>query len=160
MLDPRKRRYLYFMLAGFGAISLSILLFLMLDRMETISAALDNLLGILAPFGYGGVVAYLLRPLCNHYERILTRYLPQKLQRAANPLAVGLSLVSGILIVYALIIMIAPQLYESVLTLWNSLPEKIDQFLNWAIATFGEDEEFLHRAGRPRSGRFARCCLR
>ena len=144
MLDPRKRRYLYFMLAGFGAISLSILLFLMLDRMETISAALDNLLGILAPFGYGGVVAYLLRPLCNHYERILTRYLPQKLQRTANPLAVGLSLVSGILIVYALIIMIAPQLYESVLTLWNSLPEKIDQFLNWAIATFGEDEEFLH----------------
>ena len=144
MLDPRKRRYLYFMLAGFGAISLSILLFLALDRMETLSGMVDNLLGILAPFGYGGVVAYLLRPLCNHYERFLGNYLPKKMKRIAGPLAVLLSLVSGILIVYALIIMIAPQLYESVLSLWNSLPDKIDQFLAWATATFGEDEELLH----------------
>ena len=144
MLDPRKRRYVYIMLAGFGAISLSVLLFLALDRMETISGAVDKLLGILAPFGYGGVVAYLLRPLCNHYEKFLDNVLPKKLKKISGPLAVGLSLVSGILIVYALIIMIAPQLYESVLSLWNSLPEKIDQFLAWATATFGEDEEMLH----------------
>jgi len=144
MLDPRKRRYVYFMLAGFGAISLSILLFLALDRMETLSGMVDNLLGILAPFGYGGVVAYLLRPLCNHYEHFLGNYLPKKMKKVAGPLAVLLSLVSGILIVYALIIMIAPQLYESVLSLWNSLPDKIDQFLAWATATFGEDEELLH----------------
>ena len=32
MLDPRKRRYLYFMLAGFGAISLSVLLFFFLQK--------------------------------------------------------------------------------------------------------------------------------
>ena len=97
MLDPRKRRYVYFMLAGFGAISLSILLFLALDRMETLSGMVDNLLGILAPFGYGGVVAYLLRPLCNHYEHFLGNYLPKKMKKVAGPLAVLLSLVSGIL---------------------------------------------------------------
>ena len=144
MLDPRKRRYVYIMLAGFGAISLSLLLFLALDRMETLSGAIDKLLGILAPFGYGGVVAYLLRPLCNHYEKFLDNFLPKKLKKAAGPLAVGLSLVSGILIVYALIIMIAPQLYESVLSLWNSLPGKIDQFMTWATATFGENQEMLY----------------
>jgi len=144
MLDPRKRRYLYFMLSGFGAISLSLLLFLLLDRMETISGALSTLKDILAPFLYGGVVAYLLRPLCNHYERFFAKYLPKKLNKLANSLAVGLSLISGILIVYALIIMIAPQLYESILSLWNSLPDKIDQFLTWASATFGENEELLH----------------
>ena len=143
MVDPKKRRYLYFMLSGFGAISLSLLLFLLLDRMETIGATLNSLKEILAPFLYGSVVAYLLRPLCNHYERFLANHLPGKLKKAANSLAVGLSLVSGILIVYALIIMIAPQLYESIRSLWNSLPDKIDQFLNWAIATFGEDEQIL-----------------
>ncbi len=144
MLDPRKRRYLYFMLSGFGAISLSVLLFLALDRMETIAGAFSKLKDILAPFLYGGVVAYLLRPLCNHYEKFFANHLPGKLKKLANSLAVGLSLVSGILIVYALIIMIAPQLYESIRSLWDSLPDKIDQFLKWAIATFGEDEELLH----------------
>ena len=144
MVDPRKKRYVYFMLAGFGAISLSLLLFFALDRMETLSGAVDNLLGILAPFGYGGVLAYLLRPMCNHYEQFFDRILPKKLKKLANSLAVILSLISGILIVYALIIMIAPQLYDSILSLWNSLPEKIDKFLSWATATFGEDEELLH----------------
>ena len=144
MLDPRKRRYLYFMLAGFGAISLSMLLFLLLDRMDTISGAVKSLTDILAPFVYGGIVAYLLRPLCNFYEHFFAKYLPGKLKKLANSLAVGLSLITGILIVYALIIMIAPQLYESVRSLWNSLPTKIEQFLAWASATFGENEELLH----------------
>ena len=144
MLDPRKRRYLYFMLSGFGAISLSIILFLILDRIETVTAVLESISNILAPFVYGGVVAYLLRPMCNHYERFFAEYLPGKTKKLANPVAVGLSLVTGLLVVYALIIMIAPQLYESIQSLWYSLPQKIDQFMTWAIATFGEDEEILH----------------
>jgi len=40
--------------------------------------------------------------------------------------------------------MIAPQLYESVRSLWNSLPDKVNQFLVWARGVFGEDEELLH----------------
>ena len=43
----------------------------------------------------------------------------------------------------ALIIMIAPQLYRSILSLWNSLPDKVNQFTQWATATFGEDEALL-----------------
>lgn len=144
MLDPKKKRYLYMMLSGFGAISLSLLLFLLLDRMESIGSVLKNISDILAPFVYGGVVAYLLRPLCNHYEHFFQSFLPAKLKKISGTLAVGLSLISGILIVYALIIMIAPQLYDSIRSLWNSLPDKVEQFLNWAIATFGENEEILH----------------
>lgn len=144
MVDPKKKRYLYMMLAGFGAISLSVILFLFLDRMQNIGGILNELVDILAPFVYGGVVAYLLRPLCNHYEDFLSEYLPKKLKKLANGLAVGLSLISGILIVYALIIMIAPQLYESIMSLWKSIPGKVEQFLAWAVSIFGEDEELLH----------------
>ncbi len=141
MVDPKKKRYLYIMLAGFGAISLSVILFLILDRMQNISGLVHNLTDILAPFIYGGVVAYLLRPLCNHYEGFLEKYLPKKVQKTAPALAVGLSLVSGLLIVYALIIMIAPQLYDSVLSLWHSVPDKVDQFLAWAGTALGLDAE-------------------
>lgn len=143
MINPKTKRYLYMMLAGFGAIGLSLLLFMLMDRAHTVGLALKKVSDILAPFVYGGVVAYLLRPMCNHYERFFRTYLPKKMKKAANVLAVGLSMITGLLIVYALIIMIAPQLYDSIRTLWNTLPDKVEQFLNWAIATFGENEEML-----------------
>lgn len=144
MVDPKMKRYLYTMLAGFGAISLSIILFFLLDRIDTVKAALNEVGDILAPFAYGGVMAYLLRPACNLYEDWLKKAFPKKLNGLAGAFSVGLSLLTGVLVVYALIIMIAPQLYESILSLWNSLPDKIDQFLTWAIATFGENEELLN----------------
>ena len=143
MLDPKKKKYLYSMLSGFGAISLSVILFFVLYRFRGIGDALKKLSDILAPFVYGGVVAYLLRPLCNLYEKLFLKYMPKKLHKAANPVAVGLSIISGILIVYALIIMIAPQLYESIKRIWTTLPEKINQLIVWLTKTFGEDEELL-----------------
>jgi len=144
MKDPYKRRYLYMMLSIFGAVSLSILVFFLMYRLQGVGDVLKKLSETLAPFIYGGVVAYLLRPMCNFYEKCLKRILPRDMAKMANTLAVALSLISGILIVYALIIMIAPQLYESILSLWRSLPDKVNQFLVWARATFGEDEELLH----------------
>ena len=143
MVDPKKKRYLYISLSVFAGIGMSLVLFFVLYRLQGIGVALKKLSDILAPFVYGGVVAYLLRPLCNTYESFFAEVLPKPVKKTANGLAVGLSLVTGILVVYTLIIMIAPQLYASVLSLWNSLPDKINQFLAWATATFGEDEELL-----------------
>lgn len=144
MVDPKKRRYIYMSLAVFTAIGMSLILFFALYRLQGIGNALTTLSDILAPFVYGGVVAYLLRPLCNTYESFFTEVLPKGAKRFANSVAVILSLVTGILVVYALIIMVAPQLYSSILSLWNSLPQKINQFLTWAGTVFGEDEELLH----------------
>ena len=102
--DPDKRRYLYLMLSLFGGISLSIVVFFVVYRFQGIGDILHRLGEILAPFIYGGVVAYLLRPMCNSYERFFQNHLPKKLKKMANGLAVLLSLVSGILIVYAMIL--------------------------------------------------------
>lgn len=143
MVDPKKRKYMYISLAVFTAISMSLVLFFILFRLQGIGDALNTLSDILAPFVYGGVVAYLLRPLCNTYESFFTDVFPKPAKRFANSVAVILSLVTGILVVYTLIIMIAPQLYQSVLSLWYSLPEKINQFVTWATGIFGEDEELL-----------------
>ena len=143
MVDPKKRRYMYIRMAVFSAIAMGLILFFILLRLQGIGNALNTVSEILAPFVYGGVIAYLLRPLCNTYESFFTDVLPQKAKRFANGIAVILSIVTGILVVYTLIIMVAPQLYSSVLSLWNSLPDKINAFLVWATATFGEDEELL-----------------
>lgn len=144
MIDPKKKRYLYIMLSGFGAISLSLLLFFFLYRFRGIGDAMKELNRILAPFIYGAVVAYLLRPLCNQFEGLLNRWLPRKIKRAAAPVAVGLSLLSGLLIIYALLIMILPQLYESVRNFWFSFPKKAEAVILWLSERYGENEELLN----------------
>ena len=143
MKNTPKMRFLYYALAGFLAISLSIAFFFVLYRCEGLGEAIGKVNEILAPFIYGSVVAYLLRPLCNTYDRFLAGKLPGKLKKVANPLAVALAMISGLLIVYALIIMIAPQLSESIKTIWTTLPEKINQLIEWLTKIFGENEEML-----------------
>ena len=140
MKDPYKKRYFYLMMSIFGAISLSILVFFLLYRFQGVGNVFHKLKDILAPFIYGGVVAYLLRPMCNFYESVFTEYLPGKTKKVAKPLSIGLSLATGILAVYMVIIMIAPELYNSILSLWTTLPAKVSSFLEWIGVTFGEDE--------------------
>ncbi len=117
MKNPQHKPYLYAMLAGFGAISLSVLLFFFIYRLQGIGEVLDHILNILKPFIYGSVVAYLLRPACNMYSRWLSNVMPAKGKRLVDPLAITLSMITGLLVIYALIIMIAPQLYQSILSL-------------------------------------------
>ena len=144
MLDPKKKRYVYMTLSIFSAISLSLLFFFLLYRMQGVGEALDKLMGILAPFVYGGVLAYLLRPMCNAFEGFFETLFGKKRSGMVKFFSVGLSLVTGVLIVYILIIMIAPQLYSSIVNLWNTLPERVDALLEWAIKTFGLSEEQIN----------------
>ena len=141
MKDPDKRKYVYLMLSIFGAISLSILVFFLLYRFQGVGDVFHRLKDILAPFIYGGVMAYLLRPMCNFFEGILLKYLPKKMEKTGKTMAIALAMAAGILAVYAVIIMIAPELYNSIMSLWLTLPDKVNALLDWAGAIFGEDEE-------------------
>ena len=141
MKDPDKKKYFYLMMSIFGGISLSILVFFLLDRFQGVGHVFHELKDILAPFIYGGVMAYLLRPMCNFFEGILLKYLPSKMEKTGKSLAIALAMAAGILAVYAVIIMIAPELYNSILSLWLTLPEKVNALLDWAGTIFGKDEE-------------------
>ena len=134
MMDkkPHIKPYLYGMLAGFGAISLSILFFFLIYRFQGFGDAISKLTGILIPFIYGAVIAYLLKPVCNCVEDFLRRLLPEKMGTAANMLAVTVSLLFGILVVYALIMMIVPQLITSVTTLYYTARNNLNDFVDWA----------------------------
>ena len=134
MMDkkPHIKPYLYGMLAGFGAISLSILFFFLIYRFQGFGDAISKLTGILMPFIYGAVIAYLLKPVCNCVEVFLRRLLPEKMGTAANMLAVTVSLLFGILVVYALIMMIVPQLITSVTTLYYTARNNLNDFVDWA----------------------------
>ena len=138
MKKPQYKPYIYGMLAGFGAISLSVLFFFVLYRIQTLGEVVDKIVRILMPFVYGGVIAYLLCPMCNMFSDYFHRTLPKRFKKFAEPFAMALSLLTGALIVYALIIMIAPQLYNSIVSIWEMLPGKVEDLFNWAQTTYGE----------------------
>ena len=144
MKNPTRRPYIYGMLAGFGAISLSVLFFFLLYRLQGVEEFLGKITDILMPFIYGGVIAYLLRPMCNLYSGYFQKLLKYRHPRRAEALAIFCSVLTGLLAVYALIIMIAPQLYRNMASLWDTIPEKVDQFIAWATETFGTNEVLIH----------------
>ena len=144
MKKPSLRKYLLGMAAGFGAIALGIAFFFLLYRFDGVRRGAAALTAILMPFIYGGAIAYLLKPFCNWCEGLLTAHLPAKARRAAPPLAVAASLVFGLLVVYALCLMIIPQLIGSILALSSSLPAQLDGLADWLGRLF-EDDPALYR---------------
>ena len=134
MMDkkPHIKPYLYGMLAGFGAIALSIIFFFLIYRFDGFGSAISTLTGILMPFIYGAVIAYLLKPVCNSIESFLRRFIPEKMNGLINALSVALTILFGLLLVYALVMMIVPQLITSVTTLYYTAQANITKFMNWA----------------------------
>ena len=129
---PHIKPYLYGMLAGFGAIALSIIFFFLIYRFDGFGSAISTLTGILMPFIYGAVIAYLLKPVCNSIEGFLRRFIPEKMNGLINALSVALTILFGLLLVYALVMMIVPQLITSVTTLYYTAQANITKFMNWA----------------------------
>ena len=128
---PHIKPYIYGMLAGFGAISLSILFFFIIYRFDGFGNAISAVAGILMPFIYGAVIAYLLKPVCNTIEAFLHRIFPEKLHKTANMLAVAATLLFGLLVVYALVMMVVPQLITSVTSLYYTAQANISRFVRW-----------------------------
>ncbi len=84
------------------------------------------------PFIYGAVIAYLLKPVCNTIEGFLRRFIPEKMNGLINALSVALTILFGLLLVYALVMMMVPQLITSVTTLYYTAQANITKFMNWA----------------------------
>ena len=158
MMDkkPHIKPYLYGMLAGFGAISLSIIFFFLIYRFDGFGDAISTLTGILMPFIYGAVIAYLLKPVCNTIEAFLRRFIPEKMKGLINALSVTFTILFGLLLIYALCMMIVPaadhqrdhpvlhcagatiaKFMYSGQTMWSSLrrTSQIMELLNSAYAT-------------------------
>ena len=134
MMDkkPHIKPYVYAMLAGFGSISLSIIFFFLIYRFDGFGNAISTLTDILMPFIYGAVIAYLLKPVCNTIEAFLRRFIPEKMKGLINALSVTFTILFGLLLIYALCMMIIPQLITSVTTLYYTAQANITKFMYWA----------------------------
>ena len=128
------KRYLKIGITGAAILASGILCAFVLFKMRVIIELLKGITGILKPFLYGAVIAYLLAPVCNKIEEKLFQTF-QKANRKAKRficfIAIVISLCVALAIVWMVIMLIIPQVWDSVMKIIDMVPQKITILNNW-----------------------------
>ena len=134
MKDDEMKRYLKIGITGAAILASGILCAFVLFKMRVIIELLKGITGILKPFLYGAVIAYLLAPLCNKIEEKLFQTFPKanrKAKRFICFIAIVISLCVALAIVWMVIMLIIPQVWDSVMKIIDMVPQKITILNNW-----------------------------
>ena len=121
-------------LTGFLSLALAVLLFFGLLKLDEIRRGFHWVMDILAPFIYGGTMAYLLKTPCGFLEGQFKAALPEKYKKRANILAVAAVMVISALVFYLLMSMVIPEMVESIMTLAVAVPPKVEELAQWVIS--------------------------
>ncbi|MBO5516696.1 MAG: AI-2E family transporter [Firmicutes bacterium] len=127
MKNPENEKYIKASLAGFAAIAAGILLFFAIFRSDALGQGADRIVGILKPFLYGAVFAYILTPLCNKIKGLLRKAFGKKHEKLAGGLSIVLAMLIAVLLVSLLFMLVLPQLVDSIEQLSKTLPGKIQE---------------------------------
>ena len=128
------KRYLKIGITGAAILASGILCACVLFKMPVIISVLKGITEILKPFLYGVVFAYLLAPLCNKIEEKLFQIFPKaktKARRFICFIAIVISLCVAIAVIWLIIMMIIPQVWDSVMKIIQMVPQKLIVVNNW-----------------------------
>lgn len=128
------KRYLKIGITGAAILASGILCAFVLFKMPVIISVLKGITEILKPFLYGVVFAYLLAPLCNKIEEKLFQFFPKakaKARRFICFIAIVISLCVAIAFIWLIIMMIIPQVWDSVMKIIQMVPQKLIVVNNW-----------------------------
>lgn len=128
------KRYLKIRITGAAILASGILCAFVLFKMPVIISVLKGITEILKPFLYGVVFAYLLAPLCNKIEEKLFQIFPKaktKARRFICFIAIVISLCVAIAVIWLIIMMIIPQVWDSVMKIIQMVPQKLIVVNNW-----------------------------
>ena len=128
------KKVFYQSLTGFLSLALAILLFFCIQKLDSIRQGVRWLLDVLTPFIYGGTMAYLLKTPCNFLEGVIRDILPEKYKKRANVLGVVAVLLISVLVIYLLLMMVIPEMIDSIIALAVAVPPKAEEFSQWVVA--------------------------
>lgn len=128
------KRYLKIGITGAAILASGILCAFVLFKMPVIISVLKGITEILKPFLYGVAFAYLLAPLCNKIEEKLFQIFPKaktKARRFICFIAIVISLCVAIAVIWLIIMMIIPQVWDSIMKIIQMVPQKLIVVNNW-----------------------------
>ncbi len=142
MHEWMKKRYFRWGLTAFVVVACSILLALGLSRLGTFRAWLNGVLQAFTPLVWGLVIAYILNPVCARIENgvyALSRRWGMK-ERGASVLGRALGVLGAMIlalaVIFAVIMLLVPQLFTSIKTLVDNARSYFTSFEVWAIGLF------------------------
>lgn len=142
-MKKERSKYVKLWLTGAAVIAAGLLLFFLLYKLPAVGAAVRGFIGILTPFLYGGVLAYLLSPACGWFEARLARLLPAEARGAklAHVLSIPVTLLTAALVLAALLLLVIPQVTRSVIEIFSALPGQLMAANDWLHALLADQPE-------------------
>lgn len=141
------KKYLYWGVTAFCVIACSAVFILALSNWSVIDSVWRKAISILSPIIIGFVIAWLLTPILSFFERSVFWPLAAKLKLKPHTAKIAgriVSLVITVLIATALLIgllvLVLPQLYNSIEKLILSMPRYFEVGSNWLEDLFYESE--------------------
>lgn len=141
------RPYMAIALTAFLVITLSIIFFFLIYRYNGFAAGWRKLTVILQPIIIGIVIAYLINPIMMFFEKYLLRWIEPKIQKKdkakklCRSLATFGALAVFIMIIAILLILLIPQLAESIQGLVVTLPGEVQELIDKVNGILKNDSE-------------------
>lgn len=148
MKNNKYKNYICIALSIFGGLGLSILLFFLIFRLEDIKKLFDNAVSALMPFVIGGALAYVVCPLCNRFEKLYMKLFSgikdtAKKESLSSGLGVLSVMICTFTIIYIIIIILVPQLINSIIKIIQILPESTQRLIDWLQKILASNESLL-----------------
>ena len=149
---PWEKKYLCWGITAFFTISASILFYVILQNWESVRGVLSVIGKSLRPITYGLILAYLLNPLLNLVENSLVIPLSKRVFKKNRKLAhsvsrafsIILAWVIAIVFVFTLFALILPEIYKSIESLVEIVPQVGNRILVSATRLLDENPDILN----------------
>lgn len=139
-----RHSYLAMGITAFAVIAASLMLFFLLFHIKSVTGFLNTIGNILRPIFMGAVIAFLLLPVHRNILKFLMAITSDRRKADSrnlsflNLMAIIFSLLLAVFLIYLLLAMVIPQVYDSVVGLIQAIPDYIEVVQGW-LQTFFED---------------------
>ncbi len=143
MKKEENKKYVKLGVTGVAVIVVSLICFFLLFRLPEIFGGFRAVLGILNPFMYGLIIAYILSPLCGKIEGLIRKVFRTKKGWPAG-VSILLALVLAILVVAVLLLLVIPRVWDSIMGLASALYGEVYRVIQW-VSTKLQDQPELQQ---------------
>ncbi len=133
MFKDDHKQYAIWGITAFCVVAASVLFFFFIFRLNSVGLLFGKIIKILSPVIYGLVIAYLLGPIANFWNRklnvVLGEHLDNKshVKKIAKGCSVLIALLIAIITISGLLVLVLPRLAESIAVIIDSFPSYIRQ---------------------------------
>jgi len=142
----RDSKYFRWGLTLLGVVLASILFAVIFVNLSGFFETVSALISVLSPLLYGGIFAFLLNPIVVLVDRRLPKLLGKKLKaetvkKLSRVAGIALALTIGGFVVYGVLYLLLPQLYDSIMNIVGNLSAYFGTMESWVLGLLEDNPE-------------------